>query len=182
MKDLPQGYRPIRTVSVTNGKGMALLSLVLIVGMTGLGFYLAPKNVRHLEGPQVLAYLVTLLAGGVLYLFLHELIHGVLMRAYSGARVRYSFRAAAASAGCEGYFTKRQYIWVALAPLVLLGGLLALLNRLLYPAHFWYFFILQILNVSGAAGDVYSTGRMLRMPRETMVQDTGTHLIFYSCR
>ena len=40
--------------------------------------------------------------------------------------------------------------------------------------------ILQIANVSGAAGDVYVTLRLLRLPRDLLVRDTGVAMTVYS--
>ena len=37
----------------------------------------------------------------------------------------------------------------------------------------------QLVNISGAAGDFYCTCRILRAPRDTLVQDTGTAMTFY---
>ena len=40
--------------------------------------------------------------------------------------------------------------------------------------------ILQIANVSGAAGDVFVTLRLLRLPRDLLVRDTGVAMTVYS--
>ena len=180
MKELPGGFRQVRNISILQSRGMAVLSFALIAVMVLLGFMLCPKGESVVEGFQIVAYVITLLAGVVIYMMLHEVIHGILMRFYSGARVHYRFRGVYASAGCDGYFTKGQYVRIALAPVAILGLGLGVLIWALYPKHFWYFYILQILNVSGAAGDVYITGRIARMPAGTMVQDTGTNMTFYS--
>lgn len=88
----------------------------------------------------------------VLYLVLHELVHGICMRAFSGVRPHYGFTGLYAYAGSSAYFGKKPYIVIALAPIVVWGAVLAILNLLVPASWFWPVYFIQIINVSGAAG------------------------------
>ena len=48
------------------------------------------------------------------------------------------------------------------------------------PDWFWVLYLLQIGNVAGSAGDVYVTLRVLKMPGDTLIMDTGTRMTFLS--
>ena len=54
-----------------------------------------------------------LTAGYAAYVVLHELVHGVCMKYFSGAPVRYGFTGLYAYAGSEAYFTKKRYFIIA---------------------------------------------------------------------
>ena len=45
---------------------------------------------------------------------------------------------------------------------------------------FWVVWFWQIMNVSGAAGDVYVTLKLLRAPSDILVKDTGVSMTVYS--
>ena len=61
--------------------------------MTDLGLYFAKLGV--------------LLVNMVLYLVLHELVHGICMRAFSGIRPHYGFTGLYAYAGSTAYFGEK---------------------------------------------------------------------------
>ena len=120
--------------------------------------------------------------GLVFYMILHELVHGVFMQAFSGERPRYGFTGMYAYAGSAALFSRRQYLFIAFAPVVLLGGLLAVLTAAFYETAFWYIYIIQIINISGAAGDLYVSWRISRIPGRLLVRDTGVVMTVFSNR
>ena len=71
---------------------------------------------------------------------------------------------------------------IALAPLILWGAVLAVLERTLPDAWFWLIYLVQIANVSGSAGDVYCVVHLRRLPRDILIQDTGTRMRVYAPR
>ena len=74
------------------------------------------------------------------------------------------------------YFDRRSHNLIALAPLVLWGVVLFVLERTLPPEWFWLFYILQISNVSGSMGDVYCVLHLMKRPKDVVIQDTGTRM------
>ena len=63
----------------------------------------------------------------------------------------------------------------------LLGAVLLALNFVFSSgAAFWCVYIVQITNISGAAGDMYVTGKFLRLPRDILVHDSGVSMTVYA--
>ena len=60
--------------------------------------------------------------------------------------------------------------------------MLAVLERTLPDAWFWLIYLVQISNVSGSAGDVYCVVHLRRLPRDILIQDTGTRMRVYAPR
>ena len=67
---------------------------------------------------------------------------------------------------------------IALAPAVIFGVIFAVL-ALLLPDWFWLVMIVQIANIAGSAGDFYCSWRMLRYPKDALIQDLGTGMKIY---
>lgn len=186
MNTLPEGYRVLRSIDLIRNKREAvavnLLSIAIMLALIVLGFLIDPQPSRDaIQLPRVVPMLLLLL-GIVAYTLAHELIHGVFMKAYSGQKPHYGFNGIYAYAGCDALFNRRQYLIVGFAPVVLLGLLLAALNAALYAPHFWYIYVLQIVNLSGAAGDIYVGYRIAQAPRDALIRDTGTGMTIYSAK
>ena len=185
---LPENYRELLSIDLQKDKKTALLVNMAAVGamvvLALIGLLLVPfrtlLDFSQGFGPYFLR-LGALLAGMFAYIVLHELTHAAVMKAYGAKKLRFGFTGLYAYAGSgEDYFAKRPYRHIALAPLVvwtLIFGVLAFLVPLDW---FWVVWILQIANVSGAAGDVYVTLRLLRLPRDLLVRDTGVAMTVYS--
>lgn len=183
---LPQGYchTPAATIDLVHNKKQFWivngLSVVLCVIMLILPF-LWGRSLRDFVGegplPALLLRLVVV-AGLLAYIALHELTHGAVMKA-CGASVRYGYKVVYAYAGSYAYFIRSAYFVIALAPVVLWGIVFAVLTACLPEHWFWVGWLWQLMNVSGAAGDFYCSIRILRAPRDTLVQDTGTAMTFY---
>ena len=86
------------------------------------------------------------------YLILHELVHGITMKACGTKKVRYGFTGLYCYAGSEDYYGKKSYLIIALAPVVLFFFLLIPINLIVPREWFWVVYFLQIGNLSGAAG------------------------------
>ena len=145
---------------------LALLS-VLRVSVYSIGF---------IAGVLLLAMLAGLLA----YIPLHELVHGLCMKYFGAKKVHYGYVGLYAWAGSQAYFGRKSYIAVALAPLVFWGMVLAALCAAVPAQWFWVLYLVQVTNVSGAAGDLYITWKALRMPAGVLIQDTGAEMAFYT--
>ena len=100
-------------------------------------------------------------------------------RCLGGKQVKYGFTGMYAYAGSnEDYFPKRQYICIALAPVILWGVIFAALQILL-PEWEWVIWFLQIMNIGGAAGDLYVTAKVAGMSKTILVMDTGVNMTVY---
>ena len=104
----------------------------------------------------------------------------MFIKQYSGKRAKYGFTGLYAYAGSDAYFGKRQYIVIALAPMVLFGMVSLALNLLLPSQWFWAIYILQIMNLSGTVGDFYVTYPICRFKSDVLTHDEGFTMVFYS--
>jgi len=183
---LPEGYRELYRVDLQKDKKAALLvnGLGAAVGilLAVLGHFLVPISALFDLSDGFGAYFLrfgVLLAGMVAYIFLHEAVHGIFMKRYCSAKVRYGFTGLYAYAGSDGYYDKRSYRIIALAPVVLWGLVLLILNLFLSGGWWWVVFLIQITNLSGAAGDLYVTAKFHPLPETTLINDTGTAMTVY---
>jgi len=179
---LPEGYKEFlsidlqkdtKTAGKVNGLALGIAVLLLIPGHLIVPITEAWEQLR-------LRHCVILIVGSLLYLVLHELIHGVFMRHYSGQRPFYGFTGMYAYAGSSCYFGHTAYTVIALAPIVLLGIVLLLLNLLCGQEWFWCIYFIQITNLSGAAGDLYVTRMFSRLPPDILILDVGVRMTIYS--
>ncbi|MCE5188207.1 MAG: DUF3267 domain-containing protein [Eubacteriales bacterium] len=186
MRQLPQGYREIKRIDLMSNRKEAILvnilALGILCGMAALGFAICPPFTNLFLGIQTIINTILLLVSILLYMVLHELIHGILMKGFSGVKPRYGFTGLYAYAGSDALFGRRQYLMIAFAPVVLLGAVLAVLNIRFYESWFWFFYIIQIVNISGAAGDIYVGAQIVRAQNAVLIRDTGTGMTLYSNR
>lgn len=184
MTRLPEGYREVRRVDLMRNRKEAVLVNVIALAITGamiaLGFVLCPPFSEFRFGIHTVLGIITMLAGIILYMVLHEVIHGVFMKAFSGIKPRYGYTGLYAYAGSDALFCRKHYIIIAFAPVVILGFVLGVLTAAFYETAFWYLYIIQIVNISGAAGDFYVGTLIARAKNDIMVRDAGTDMSFYS--
>lgn len=178
---LPDDYHESFRVDLQKDTKLAVwvnvLCLLLCVPFLVAGFLWSPPSL--FDGG--LGSLILLIAGMVVYMVLHELVHGVFMRLFSGVRPHYGFTGLYAYAGSHAYFDRRHYFIIALAPVVIWGVVLAVLCAATWgTCWFWSVYLIEILNISGAAGDYYVTWRFLKEPADILIQDTGVAMTVYT--
>ncbi len=186
-QQLLPGYRPLFSIDLQKDKKLALLinGLALVIGLAmavPMHFVVPIFTLFDME-QGMRAYItrfVVLIIAEVAYLVLHEAVHGVAMKLCGTKKVKYGFTGLYAYAGSEDYYDKKSYIFIAMAPVVLWGVVIAVINLLVPPAWFWVVYWVQIGNISGAAGDIYVTVRFSRLPKEILVQDSGVGMSVYT--
>ena len=187
LQTLPPGYREIYRVDLQKDKKTALFVnglALLIAAVMGVGMNrLVPiSSLFQMDGGPLLyglrfVSLFVLIFG---YLILHELVHGITMKACGTKKVRYGFTGLYCYAGSEDYYGKKSYLTIALAPVVLFFFLLIPINLIVPREWFWVVYFLQIGNLSGAAGDLFVTVKFAGMPKDILVQDSGVSMAVYS--
>ena len=184
---LPDGYFEIYSVDLQKNKKVALfvnlLAIFIAVALAIPAAVLVPisKTIDYSFGIGNL--LLKFAAVGVLtvlYMVLHELVHGAAMKICGTKKIKYGFTGMYAFAGSDDYYDKRAYIFIALAPVVLWGVVLAVASALVPASWFWVVYVIQITNISGAAGDFFVTVKFLRMPRDLVVRDYGVGMHAYT--
>lgn len=184
---LPHGYTEILHLDLQKDKKPALLVNILailiavVMCVTAYFFIPLPSFFATSGGARIsLLHSVVLLAGMILYMFLHELVHGICIKHFSGKSAHYGFTGLYAYAGSDVYFDKKSYLFIALAPIVFWGIVLLVLNCVIDISWFWVIYFIQVCNISGAAGDLYVTCQFAKLPSDILVQDSGIAMTVYS--
>ncbi len=189
--ELPSGYEEILHIDMQNDKkmmakvnGIALIiAAVMIIAAVPLHFLVCPVssmfNMSAGFGPYLLRWGI-FLVGMILYLVLHELVHGITMKMYGAKKIKYGFTGMYAFAGSDDYYGKKPYVVIALAPIVVWGIVLAVLNFFVPSDYFWIVYFIQLMNISGAAGDIYVTAKFSKLPDDILVRDSGVSMTVYS--
>ena len=179
---LPEGWQLLRRIDLAANKKEAVLvnSLALLIGAVLLfaGMTQVPFGAIG-ELPNPWLGLLVMAAGSVAYLFLHEVVHGVFFRLFGRQKVQYGFCGLYAWAGSRVWFDKKRYLVIGLAPVVVWGIVLALVLMAVPRGWFWPFYLIELQNLAGAAGDLYVAALLLRMPDDILVQDAGISMEIY---
>lgn len=185
--ELPSGYREIDSIDLQKNKKLSLLvngvALFIVLLMVIPMHFVLPMTTLFDMSQGYGAYFLrfgVLLGAIIVYMVLHELVHGIAMKMCGTKKIKYGFTGVYAFAGSNDYYDKRSYIVIALAPIVVWGVVLLVLNLLVPVQWFWIVYWVQVSNLSGAAGDLYVTYRFSRLPQDILVQDYGVGMTVYS--
>lgn len=180
VKRLPVGYRSAGIIDFVRNRKLMLkvngAAIIISVLMVVIALFVKPfaPTWQLLKSHWLLWFALAAMLFG--YIILHELTHGVFMYALSGVRPKYGFQLCYAYAGSSVWFDRKSHIIIALAPVVIWGIVLQILCAVLPEGWFWLIWIVQISNISGAAGDIYCSAYLARLPGDILIQDTGTRM------
>lgn len=184
---LPENYKEIYSIDLQKDKKMSvlvnLLALVIAAILVVPMHFIVPISTLFSMESGMQNYWIrygAMLALMVLYMILHELVHGIAMKLCGTKKVKYGFTGMYAFAGSKDYYEKKSYIFIALAPVVLWGIVLAVINPVVPVEWFWVVYLIQVINLSGAAGDLFVTVKFSRLPKDILVQDYGVGMKVYS--
>ncbi|MBR1606572.1 MAG: DUF3267 domain-containing protein [Clostridia bacterium] len=182
--DLPAGYREAFTIDAASKKTGVTLNLAAAVIMAAVLIpailIIRPGNI--LEGFSFSRYLITI--GTLLvYLVLHELVHGAAYKLLTRQKLTFGFTATVAYCGVPDIYVYRRASMIALlAPFcvftVVFGLAVALLQD---PWDKTFAAAVLAIHLGGCVGDLYDTSLYLfrfRDPR-TLMRDTGPRQTFY---
>lgn len=181
---LPEGYGQIYSIDLQKDKKMSIIvnviaALIAVAMIVPVHFIVPITTLFTFDDTYVFRFMA--LAGlYVLYIILHEAVHGIAMKICKTKKVKYGFTGLYAFAGSDDYYTKGSYIFIALAPVVLWGVVIGIANYFVPREWFWVIYFLQVGNISGAAGDFFVTFKFLGMPRDILVHDHGVGMQVYS--
>lgn len=185
--DLPEGYKEIYSIDLQKNKKMSLVvnALAIIIALAlavPMHFVVPISSLFDMEAGLGLyaRRFAVMLVLMIVYMVLHELVHGIAMKMCGTKKVKYGFTGLYAYAGSNDYYSKKPYIFIALAPVVLWGIVLAIVNPFVAKEWFWVVYLIQITNLSGAAGDLFVTVRFSRLPKDILIKDHGVGMTVYS--
>ena len=186
VKILPESYKEMYSVDLQKDKKKALLVnaiavIIAILMAVPMNSFVPISSLFSMEdgfGSYFLRFFV-LIVLIVAYMVIHELIHGVAMKICGTQKIKYGYTGMYAFAGSDDYYGKGAYIFIALAPVVLLGIVLAAVIPFVPDEWFWVVYFIQITNISGAAGDLFVTVKFAGFPKDILVKDYGVSMVVY---
>jgi hypothetical protein len=175
---------------LSNKRAFWLLQIPATLGFFIFGFlfvwwtiWIRP-NFLHTISTGVVVRLLDLLLfliGFVVFILLHELVHGAFFWIYSRSRPRFGFRGGYAYAAAPGwFFPPRQYLVIALAPLVLLSILGMVLVVVVPAGALVAILFVMTANAAGAVGDMWIAFMVIRERRKIVIEDLGDGMNFYA--
>ena len=185
--ELPGSYREILHIDLQKDKKLMLLvnilgSVIMVVMMAVAAVFVPFSTLFDFGDPGATLWKIAAMwIGFVIYMVLHEAVHGIAMRHYCpGAKVRFGFTGMYAFAASKAYYCRKDYTIIGLAPIVVWGIVLLFLNFTVPISWFYVVYFVQMGNISGAAGDLYVTWRMAKLPRDILIKDDGVAMTVYS--
>ncbi|NLE05577.1 MAG: DUF3267 domain-containing protein [Crenarchaeota archaeon] len=181
---LPEGYQHIKTINLKSNKkyfiivnvlSFAIMAVLVIIGLIIQPFPISLSN-RLANWPQALTIILSIFP----FIVIHEMIHGILMYLFSKIKPHFGISWTYAYAGSKAYFKKIPYIIISSAPVTIIGIITLIANFLVSDSWFWVVYFIQILNLSGAAGDIFVTATVLKLPSDILTIDSGTEMLIYS--
>lgn len=190
-KTLPEGYKEVKVVDAKEKKTSVVFTLcsLLLTALPLIPVLLTFGGLRLLyeqygRTGMLVADLVFLVSI-VLYLVLHELVHGAAYKALTHQKLTFGFTLTVAFCGVPDVYTSRKTALIALlAPFVTFSVILIPLTIWFYSFNRLYYLLSGILfaiHFGGCVGDLYMTYLLLfkfRDPR-TLMNDTGPKQTIY---
>ena len=185
-KRKPEGFKNKKTIDLKADKKLWLsingAALAAAAALVLLGCLYEPVT-RFFDAAgawRLLLRFVLLLVGMGVYFFLNEYIRRFMIEKVTGKAalvVREKPCVFTAPARC---LTVKEYLKISFAPVLALGALLLLLMLILPAKLFWQVYIIQIINLAGAAGDVYTAYMLLKMKKDVQIEDDVTSITIWS--
>jgi hypothetical protein len=191
---LPENFHSIGTFDLKNN-GPALLQLnvlgFVLFAISAAFFWYLLQLIRPHDAEKglaigftnlngVVSVLLAVIGMTIVMLILHEAAHGLFFWLFTHDRPKFAFRGAYAYAAAPAwYLPKRQYLLVALAPLVLLSLVGVALMAVIPPDGFTLLLFFLVSNASGAIGDLWVVGWLLRQTKPCYARDEGDAVTLY---
>ena len=190
---LPENYRLVKTVDATKAPFAVvfnLLSLVMMVGAFAVLYFAFGTDVSLIKEQfltlpdftKILALLL-LVVGFIVYIVLHELVHGVVYKAFTKRKLTFGVTMTCAYCGVPDVFVYRTASLCALlAPFVIFS--IAFIVPMFFLQNTVWFLLLSALfamHFGGCVGDLYITVLYVFKFRDgkTLMRDTGPVQTFY---
>lgn len=191
--ELPQGYREVMVVDAKDNKKVAVAFTVFSFVLGAIAFIPILLNLNGsfrsvINGENSKTVFITYLvavAAFIIYLILHELVHGAAYKALTHQKLTFGLTLTVAFCGVPDVYTSRRTALIALAaPFVTFTVIFIPLIIWLHSVNqLFYLFagILFALHFGGCIGDLYMMYILLfkyKDPR-TLMNDTGPKQTIY---
>ncbi len=174
---LDSDYSETRFINFNEKKYIIIFNLLSII--IAFSIFL---NFRIISCPPFsISSIIFIVIGLFIFIIVHELIHGLFIKIFSGKKANYKFSFFYASAGAsDRYFDKTSYIIIALSPVIIITTFLMILINLTPSSLYNGILLVLALNISGAIGDFYISAIVLTQDNDILIRDNGESMHFYT--
>jgi len=180
-KTLPEAYAQSGEIDLKNNKRL-VITLNIVAFFVGIICFFLLSSFAALVRPSLMNNSGTITAVGaavllglvVMLLTIHELIHGYFFWVFTRSRPVFALRLFYAYAGAPNwYIPTRQFMIVALGPLVIIGAVGMLFILLVPESWVLLISILVAFNTGGSTGDLLVFTRLIKLSPTSLANDTG---------
>ena len=186
-KTLPEGYVQSGEINLIKNKRLAITMNIVALFVGIISFFLLSSfaamvrpSLMNTSGTITAGVVAVLLGAVVSLMTIHELIHGFFFWVFTRSRPAFALRLFYAYAGApDWYIPTRQFMIVALGPLVIIGAVGMLLMLLVPESWVLLIAIMVALNTGGSVGDLVVFTRLFKLSPTSLANDTGDVITFY---
>lgn len=184
-KELPTDYKEdyiidaksIKFTIIANIFNLIIAAIVIVICLAFIGFNIS-FNIDEILIPMLI-----LAFSFIIYIFLHELTHGIFYKIFTREKLTFGFTLTVAYCGIPTiYVKKKAMIVIILAPFVIysIASIIALLF-ITNPIYYLLVSILFGLHFGGCIGDLYGFFIMISKyhKKDLLINDTGPKQTFY---
>ncbi len=187
---LPQGYKEVFSINAKNFKTGLIFNLVAlapVILLVALGIIILDINGKtdYFLSSEFLISLFCCLVATLIYMVLHELVHGIVYKSMTRRKLTFGLSWSCAFCGVpDVYCYRRTALFALIMPFAVFTLLFAALTAVSYFV-FYYAFVpcclLLGLHVGGCSGDLYMTALLLfrYKDKRLLVRDTGPEQFLY---
>lgn len=186
---LEENYELKKEIDMKKSKklsiGLTIASLIIMIVALILCFIIRNIFNQKLDLILDILQLFVLLVSMIFYIIFHELTHALVMKfVLPKEKLNFGLTLTVAYVGMKkAYFSKKHYILISLAPVVVWGIIFTIL-LIITKDSTWFIVValLQALNLSGAVGDYYCTYLTIKSTKDVLVNDDGASMRFYEIK
>lgn len=183
---LPEGYREVKHINALDKKLGLILNLVaLIIFAAVMAVALIPIFTEGGRTDFDFSDMLIFVGGSLVYIVLHELVHGIAYKALTKEKLTFGFGWSCAYCGVPNVYVYRRASLIALvAPLITFTVLLIPVMIALYSVSIPLYIVAAMIfgmHLGGCSGDIYMTLLLLFKYRDPalLVRDTGPEQFLY---
>lgn len=187
IKDLEGlGYKECTKIDLVKNKKEALLVniygiIIMVVMAVFIPLLIMGGIIEFNLETTFPLFFIVLLISLILYIPLHEIVHGIVLKNYTDEKLSFGWKLVYAYCGSkEAVVDRKEYYAVALAPLLVFSVVFISL-MVLNPSLSLVWYVMEIMNVSGSVGDIYVSIKLKKeKSRDILITDSGTDMSFWS--
>ena len=187
IKDLEGlGYKECTKIDLVKNKKEALLVniygiIIMVVMAVFIPLLIMGGIIEFNLETTFPLFFIVLLISLILYIPLHEIVHGIVLKNYTDEKLSFGWKLVYAYCGSkEAVVDRKEYYAVALAPLLVFSVVFISL-MFLNPSLSLVWYVMELMNVSGSVGDIYVSIKLRKeKSRDILITDSGTDMSFWS--